>query len=276
MTKLVWCLWVALGVTVQGLISDSHAMEVVHFRSAATAPAAKTGGHAGELAVWGHIGFPEGDGPFPAVVLLHGCAGLQPNNFRWARFLNRHGYLTLILDSFGPRSHARNCSRDFDQSTLSDRQLDTIGAHTYLVSRPDVDPERIALMGWSQGATVALELVGQKPDRSLQGFEAVVAFYPYCMPEMAITKPALIMIGDADDWSPANRCRELTDRSEPGGLINLVVYHRAFHAFDIIELFDGTVIQGPGGEHWIKYDPRAYQDSMFQVQSFLLQNLAAP
>lgn len=251
-------------------------MEVVHFQSAAAKSEASTRGRAGQLAVWGHVGLPQGDGPFPAVVLLHGCAGLQPNNFRWARFLNRHGYLTLILDSFGPRSLVRNCSQDLETKTLFNRRLDTIGARAYLASRPDVDQKRIGLMGWSQGATLALRLVGQRSVRAQERFEAAVAFYPYCTPDAKISKPTLIMIGDADDWSPASLCRELVDRAEATGLINLIVYPRAFHAFDIVELFDGVVIQGPLGDHWIKYDPRAYQDSMFQVRSFLLQNLVGP
>ncbi|MEM9106602.1 MAG: prolyl oligopeptidase family serine peptidase, partial [Pseudomonadota bacterium] len=162
MTKLTWLFWVALGLATQNLNSQSHAMEVVHFQSEAAATAAHANGHANPLSVWGHIGMPEGDGPFPAVVLLHGCAGLQPNNFRWASFLNRHGYLTLIMDSFGPRSLVRTCHHDLESEALSNRQLDTLGAHAYLISRPDVDRQRIGLMGWSHGATVALELVGKR------------------------------------------------------------------------------------------------------------------
>ena len=44
---------------------------------------------------------PAGDGPFPAVVQLHGCAGLEPQSYRWARWLAERGYVSLVVDSFG-------------------------------------------------------------------------------------------------------------------------------------------------------------------------------
>jgi len=34
---------------------------------------------------------PAGPGPFPAVVQLHGCAGVEAQSFRWARWLAEHG-----------------------------------------------------------------------------------------------------------------------------------------------------------------------------------------
>src|SRR5262245_29236345 len=46
---------------------------------------------------------PHGDGPFPAVVQFHGCAGVEAESFRWARWLADRGYVSLVVDSFGPR-----------------------------------------------------------------------------------------------------------------------------------------------------------------------------
>src|SRR6266511_194461 len=46
---------------------------------------------------------PAGEGPFPAVVQLHGCGGLQAQSYRWARWLADRGYVALVVDSFGPR-----------------------------------------------------------------------------------------------------------------------------------------------------------------------------
>ena len=269
-------LWMAFVITAQSLIGQAHAMDVVHFQSAAPVPGAKAGSKTDRLSVWGHGSLPAGKGPFPTVVLLHGCTGLQPHYFRWARFLNRLGYLTLILDSFGPRSMVRTCAQSPAPQAFADRRLDSVGAHTYLVSRPDVDPHRIGLMGWSQGAAVALDLVSQQPGAMQPGFQVAVAFYPFCMLEADIHQPALIMIGEADDWSPADRCRQLTVRNAQVGTIDLIVYARAFHAFDMTELPEGYGLRGPRGDHWVKFDPRAYQDSMFKVQSFLSRHLARP
>ena len=43
---------------------------------------------------------PFGPGPFPAVVLLHGCAGVLDKHTGWARQLSEWGYAALIVDSF--------------------------------------------------------------------------------------------------------------------------------------------------------------------------------
>lgn len=52
---------------------------------------------------------PKGPGPFPALVLLHGCGGLGPNMFAWAEWLRAEGYAALVLDSFGGRGIRRLC-----------------------------------------------------------------------------------------------------------------------------------------------------------------------
>src|SRR5262245_2394689 len=52
---------------------------------------------------------PAGDGPFPAVVQLHGCAGLESQSYRWARWFADRGYVALVVDSFGPRKVKGDC-----------------------------------------------------------------------------------------------------------------------------------------------------------------------
>ena len=53
---------------------------------------------------------PAGDGPFPAVVILHDCSGLGPRSsgapWRWASELAHRGYVTAWPDSFTPRGRA--------------------------------------------------------------------------------------------------------------------------------------------------------------------------
>lgn len=46
---------------------------------------------------------PEGNGPFPAVVLLHTCGGIQPHISDWGQRLKESGYVALAVDSFTPR-----------------------------------------------------------------------------------------------------------------------------------------------------------------------------
>ena len=52
---------------------------------------------------------PEGDGPFPAIVMLHDCSGLGPHSSgapaRWAQLLATQGYVVIMPDSFAPRGY---------------------------------------------------------------------------------------------------------------------------------------------------------------------------
>src|SRR3972149_5417972 len=52
---------------------------------------------------------PPGQGPFPALVLLHGCSGITSVQRDWAERLSEWGYVTLIVDSFGPREVRNVC-----------------------------------------------------------------------------------------------------------------------------------------------------------------------
>jgi dienelactone hydrolase len=54
----------------------------------------------GQLLLPGHLYRPDGPGPFPAVVALHGCGGIGPHLHRWAQTLQQWGYVALLVDSF--------------------------------------------------------------------------------------------------------------------------------------------------------------------------------
>ncbi len=57
---------------------------------------------------------PKGEGIFPAVVLLHGCRGIQAYQKDWAAQLAGWGYVALLVDSFEPRK-AKNICAKFDE-----------------------------------------------------------------------------------------------------------------------------------------------------------------
>src|SRR5690606_20148865 len=106
---------------------------------------------------------PAGPGPFPAVVLMHGCGGWQPAVLNALRTHALHftdrGYVVLNLDSFGPR---RNSGGSVCESIarLSDARVyranDAIDALRYLQSLNFVNPSRVFLMGQSNGGSVAI------------------------------------------------------------------------------------------------------------------------
>ncbi|MEG9884364.1 MAG: hypothetical protein V6Z86_07065 [Hyphomicrobiales bacterium] len=156
--------------------------------------------------------------PAPAVVMLHGCAGLSKNGRipereqAWIDILHRRGWAVLLPSSFASRGLGDLCEIPISQRPIhywEQRPYDAKGALTYLQSRHDIDYERIALMGWSNGAQAVLEYVrnGSPVETTLEGndFKTAVIFYPGCLGGTKYHKnfsariPTLIQHGKSDD-----------------------------------------------------------------------------
>jgi len=217
-----------------------------------------------------YLSRPGGDGPFPAIVYLHGCGGLSTTTrHRIADLMTGWGYVTLAVDSFASRGIAESCDRDMPQ-----RQGDALGGLRYLSGLDFVDQNRIALVGASQGAGIGLQIASNRAvDAPGQpAFRAVVAYYPPCrVAAEQLTIPALILIGEADDWTPASDCESwMHRRAGKGAPVRLVVYPRAYHAFDN----PSGMIGGRYFGHWLKYDAAAAERSVGDMHDFLLAQFA--
>src|SRR5262245_13269911 len=94
---------------------------------------------------------PQGGGPFPAVVVMHGCDGIRENTRRWAARLVGWGYAALIVDSFRSRGLSNVCGHG-GVLPASVRAQDAIEAKNYLRSLPNIAKSRIGLIGFSHGA----------------------------------------------------------------------------------------------------------------------------
>ena len=178
---------------------------------------------------------PTGKGPFPAIVSLHGCNGRSSKTSEdavAARFVEL-GYVLLIVDSFATRGIDMACTAN---SRSIDRVMDAYGGLAYLATLPFVDPERIAVVGYSQGAMAALSAVASKGIHTLfpRQFKAAIAFYPMCAGRDGIfAVPTVILIGEKDDWTPAADCRKtMAQRTADGAPVTLFVYPDAYHGFD--------------------------------------------
>ena len=97
-----------------------------------------------------------------------------------------------------------------------ERVADAIAAKAYLQSRADVKPAAVSLLGWSNGGSTVLYAVDprRRPQDGKPDFAKAVAFYPGCATPAESGRwqtrlPLLILIGAADDWTPAKPCSEL-------------------------------------------------------------------
>jgi len=182
---------------------------------------------------------PKGDGPFPAVVLMHGCGGWQSavlgGLHAHTRYLLDRGYAVLNLDSFGSRGLTGGTVCESTQRlvrALSYRTDDAFDALRYLRSISNIDRDNIFLLGQSNGGSVAINVAKAKRH---DGYRAVAAYYPWCgslggASRVKLAAPLVIFSGGRDDWVPARECRH---RHAVGAELAVIEYARAAHSFDL-------------------------------------------
>jgi len=120
-----------------------------------------------------------GDGPYPAVIILHGSGGLWSNDVidsgpishldQWGVLLADMGYLVLLPDSYkargipegfeGRRPHYNPAFDDHLCSPNYERPKDVVASLEYLTTRNDFDGDNVALIGFSHGAQTAMNAV---------------------------------------------------------------------------------------------------------------------
>jgi dienelactone hydrolase len=166
------------------------------------------------------------------VIGLHGCAGMMSGgtlNARdqdWARRLQAAGFVVVLPDSFGSRGLGSQCATSNRSISTSDRADDAFSAAAWLAKLPEVNRNRIGVIGWSNGGTAALHVARRG---SAQGvtIRQVVAFYPGCrnFADRGFASPLTILHGLADDWTPAEPCQKF-------GNVRFVGFPGAHHDFD--------------------------------------------
>ncbi len=206
---------------------------------------------------------PEGDGPHPVIVDLHGCNGIWMDRSRpWIRQHLDDGVAVLLVDSFGSRGFDNICGSVFAVPTWQ-RALDAHAAKQWLQQQLWVDRGRIFVSGYSHGATTVLLALNDELNAT-QPFAGAVAVGPWCLDSLHNAHTdLLILIGEQDQWTPAQRC-EIMSVTQPERM-ELIVYEEAHHGFD--EPGADLLVQG----YRVRYDARAAEDAMRRVQEFIRQ-----
>jgi dienelactone hydrolase len=244
---MLWCV-------IPALMGDAWAtpLERVEFESASQRLV--SGGLIRGDRIQGYLAKPDGAGPFPAVVGLHGCAGMHDTTKqRLADELVAWGYVILLVDSYATRRIDHACTSSA-LAMFFRRRPDAYGALVFLAGQTFVDPRRVAAVGFSAGARVslfvaetnALELFD--PPSNLR-FRAAAAFNPPCREAGRVRGyPRSSSLGP----STIGRRRQSAPIKSPPP-IELVVYPGAYHGFYYPHLQPGMTLF----DHWVEYNAAA-------------------
>lgn len=256
--SLAWLtVWLGLMLLIQPVAGD----ELVSFRSAA-APGEMT------TELQGYVTRPNGEGPFPAVILFHSCLGLPSNRQAIGGMLANWGYLALFVDDFTTRGLAQTCLVNFPQGLA-----DGYGALAYVAGRPDVVASRIAAVGYSQGGDTTLRLAvprlaGGYERRGGPSYRAIVAYYPPCanLGRSQLAQPTLILVGSEDSVTPAAACTRL---GRGQAKVTVMVLPGAQHVFDDPRLAGGKTLYGMH----LQYNRGAAAQAEKALRAFLTSRL---
>jgi len=197
------------------------------------------------VGIRGRLTLPEARGDrFGAMVVMHGSGGIiEGREDAWAERLNAIGLASFVVDSFTPRG-IRATGDDQSRLPLAASVSDALHALTLLAQHPAIDPERIGIMGFSKGGQVALYTALEPFRLAVTGpqrrFALHIALYASCsIPYKAgsVTgAPLLLLLGGADEYTPAAHCDRYADWFRAQGTpTEVIVFPGAHHGFDLAE-----------------------------------------
>ena len=265
------CHWLVL-LTAVLLPAHAHA-ELLTFRSEAI-PADLTATIGGELSL------PKGKGPFPVVILLHPCGGLDEVVLTTlqghSRELLSSGFATLILDSYGSRNltGGKMCSNRLYRSDIryGIRRDDAFNAMAALQRHANISKENIFLLGLSDGGSAALL---SAKGGTVDHFSAIASYYPDCGKLLGgvgyvYKSPIIVFVGEKDDWTPPAECiKSKSPGVVAGAEFEVISYPNAYHGFDQPRPMRKVL------GYTMAYDRGATVDSRKRYIEFFIKNLTA-
>jgi dienelactone hydrolase len=239
---------------------------------------------------------------------------------RWAQLLATRGYVVIMPDSFTPRGYPQGvctappANERGGNSTAKvnslPRAYDAFAALTYLRTLPYVDGAHIGVMGGSHGGATTLVIdtmpvaaTAPLAQEKQHGFAAAIALYPGCAARYGNwsvrresgdhgkvvefigtyqpVEPLLILVGEKDDWAPAEHCRVLAERAQAAGYpVTVKIYPGADHSFDSAAperyVADRRNANSPSGRGATTGgNPAAWNDAIQEVTAFFGRYLKA-
>lgn len=175
---------------------------------------------------------------YPLIIGVAGSMGWRKHHLDYLKMYQEQGFATFQLNSFKSRGITSTVGSQ-DEVTIAAVILDAYRALEKLSKHPKINKDKVAITGWSLGGGVTL-FAGWMPLKKAitnqVSFAAHLAFYPPCFinPEnLSFTKaPMHILIGEADNWTPAKPCVNLVEKLSDKTNISITTYPDAHHGFD--------------------------------------------
>ena len=195
-----------------------------------------------EQEVYGKLTLPKdsinSDKKYPLVIGVAGSLGWREHHYEYMKMYQQSGFATFELNSFKSRNISSTVGSQVEVTTAS-IILDAYNAFEKLSKHPNIDKNKVSITGWSLGGAVAL-FSGWKPiikaiSKDLK-FASHLSFYPPCFFDPENTEftdsPIHILIGELDNWTPAEPCDYFVKKISENSNVNLTIYPDSHHSFD--------------------------------------------
>jgi carboxymethylenebutenolidase len=178
-----------------------------------------------------YLSLPAGEGPFPAIVVIHEWWGLNTNVEHWADRLASAGWAAIAVDLYGTVATTRDEAMAAVKSVDDTKAAATIAAALdFAKADPRIAATKQAVIGWCFGGGWSLKTALAHPD-----LDAAIIYYGQL--ELDPTKLApfqgqlLGIFGEQDQGIPPAKVREFEAALKTAGVANEIHIYPADHAF---------------------------------------------
>ena len=188
----------------------------------------------GDESVQGVLYTPAGDGPFPALIVIHEWWGLNDWVKEQASNLADQGYLALAVDLYrGKVATTPEEAHEIMRGVPEDRaRRDLSAAFAFLKTQKNAKPDRIGAIGWCMGGGYSLDVALQEPSLAAD----VINYGHLAVDENSLKKinaPMLGIFGGKDRGIPVEDVKKFEQTLKQSGKeIEIVIYPDAGHAFE--------------------------------------------
>ena len=175
---------------------------------------------------------------FPLIIGVAGSLGWRKHHYEYMKMYQKMGFATFELNSFQSRNITSTVGSQVEITTAA-MILDAYRAFEKLAKHPNIDKDRVSITGWSLGGAVTLFSAWKPVKEAITSdlkFASHLAFYPPCFFDPENTEftdsPIHILIGELDNWTPADPCLKFVNKISNNSNVDLTIYANSHHSFD--------------------------------------------